>query len=81
MKLFNTLIGKEITAQIVPIPESVQRIPGRFSKATNELVFEAANIAPLGYQSFYVQQNTNEHDNIQNDESTSNNVQAINKNV
>lgn len=47
-------LGKEIVTQIVPIPEQVQKIPGRVSKATNELIFEAININPLGFQSFYI---------------------------
>ncbi|XP_058798007.1 lysosomal alpha-mannosidase-like isoform X1 [Phymastichus coffea] len=46
--------GKILLNQILPIPEQVQKIPGRLSPATHELVFQAHNISALGYQSFYV---------------------------
>ncbi|KAG8181687.1 hypothetical protein JTE90_014820 [Oedothorax gibbosus] len=40
--------GKEVEAQLVPIPPPVFNIPGRVSKASSELVFEA-NLPALGY--------------------------------
>ncbi|XP_014487574.1 PREDICTED: lysosomal alpha-mannosidase isoform X1 [Dinoponera quadriceps] len=40
--------------QIVPIPQSVQNIPGRMSKAQNELVFRATNIPALGLVSYVI---------------------------
>jgi hypothetical protein len=58
--------GKEIVTQIIPIPESVLNIPGRFSDATVELLFEAANISPLSYQSYYVMKKTNESCTLEN---------------
>ena len=46
--------GQKVATQIVPIPDAVLKVPGRNSPAKNELVFEAENLAPLGYQSFYI---------------------------
>ncbi|XP_063226460.1 lysosomal alpha-mannosidase-like isoform X2 [Bacillus rossius redtenbacheri] len=45
---------KEQRSQVVPIPDAVQSIPGRFSQATNELVFRAVNLPPMGYRSYFV---------------------------
>lgn len=47
---------------MIPIPERVQQIPGRFSVAVQELVFQASNISPLSYQSYYVNLTSNEVD-------------------
>ncbi|ETN65165.1 lysosomal alpha-mannosidase [Anopheles darlingi] len=44
----------EVPAQIVPIPEAVQRLSYRFSNATSELVFLANELPPLGYKSYFV---------------------------
>jgi lysosomal alpha-mannosidase len=44
--------GKPVDAQLIPIPDQVKNIPGRISKATNELVFEA-NLPPLGFVTFF----------------------------
>ncbi|KAL3274845.1 hypothetical protein HHI36_019628, partial [Cryptolaemus montrouzieri] len=41
--------------QLVPIPLFVQTIPGRKSKATIDLVFEALNIPSLGFKSYFVE--------------------------
>jgi len=40
--------------QIVPIPETVQNIPGRRSKATNEIVFRATDIPAFGMKLYLV---------------------------
>lgn len=69
--------GKEIVTQIVPIPEQIQKIPGRVSKATRELIFQAVNVSPLGYQSFYINQKSNQFDGVQNDQPMSNFVQTL----
>ncbi|XP_018301818.1 lysosomal alpha-mannosidase isoform X1 [Mycetomoellerius zeteki] len=42
------------TVQIVPIPEGVQKIPGRKSNATNEVVFRALDIPPLGILAYAI---------------------------
>ncbi|KAG5331257.1 MA2B1 mannosidase, partial [Acromyrmex charruanus] len=42
------------TVQIVPIPEGVQKIPGRKSNATNEVVFRASDIPPLGMLAYAI---------------------------
>ncbi|CAD1474134.1 unnamed protein product, partial [Heterotrigona itama] len=49
--------GNEITSQIVPIPKSVQKIPGRNGGATDELVF-FASLPPLGYKTYTVKRNS-----------------------
>lgn len=36
------------------MPSAVLKIPGRISNSSNELIYQARNISPLGYQSFYV---------------------------
>ncbi|XP_067011637.2 lysosomal alpha-mannosidase [Anabrus simplex] len=46
--------GKTLPMQLVPIPEPVLNLPGRMSKATQELVFLAENLPPLGFRSFFV---------------------------
>lgn len=42
-------------SQIVPIPEEIQKLFYRESKAVNELVFEAKGLPALGFKSYYVQ--------------------------
>ncbi|KYN17373.1 Lysosomal alpha-mannosidase [Trachymyrmex cornetzi] len=42
------------TVQIVPIPKEVQKIPGRKSNATNEVVFRALDIPPLGILAYAI---------------------------
>ncbi|KAL6449015.1 hypothetical protein ACFW04_000614 [Cataglyphis niger] len=46
--------GMHPITQIVPIPERVQKIPGRLSTAINEIVFRAADIPALGLRSYIV---------------------------
>lgn len=53
-KTICTIVGEELLTDNVPIPRGVQNIPGRESKAKFELVFQAKNIQPLGFKSFYV---------------------------
>ncbi|XP_011704639.1 PREDICTED: lysosomal alpha-mannosidase isoform X1 [Wasmannia auropunctata] len=48
------------TAQIVPIPQTVQKIPGRKSNAINEVVFRALNIPPLGILTYAIAKKTQE---------------------
>ena len=45
----------DVTSQLVPIPDPVRRIPGRRSRATQELVF-LAMLPALGYKSYKVLQ-------------------------
>ncbi|XP_011300932.1 lysosomal alpha-mannosidase isoform X1 [Fopius arisanus] len=52
-------IGTEIVTQLIPIPSAVSRAPGRFSKATRELVFRALEVPPLGYQTFFITEKNN----------------------
>lgn len=49
------IIGEELTTQLVPIPQSVLDMPGRESSATQELVFKAKDLPPLGFKTYYVQ--------------------------
>ncbi|XP_053677468.1 lysosomal alpha-mannosidase [Anopheles nili] len=44
----------EVSAQLVPIPESVLNLAYRFSNATAELVFLANELPPLGFKSYFV---------------------------
>jgi len=46
--------GKPVVAQMLPVPEAVLKVPGRFSQATLELVFRAEDLPPLGFRSYYV---------------------------
>ncbi|XP_075215383.1 lysosomal alpha-mannosidase-like [Lycorma delicatula] len=46
--------GDKVKTQIIPIPTCVRDIPGRDSKNRYELLFEAVDIPPLGFISFYV---------------------------
>lgn len=50
--------GKHLDTQLIPIPEAVFKIPGRNSKAQNELIFQATNLPPLGFNSYYVKKLT-----------------------
>merc|ERR550534_2020659 len=66
--------GVSVDVQLVPIPMFVQTIPGRVSKATQELVFLATELPPLDTKSYYVKKvannrrmfkskyNSNQHD-------------------
>ncbi|XP_071568794.1 lysosomal alpha-mannosidase-like isoform X1 [Temnothorax nylanderi] len=71
------------TAQIVPIPEAVQKIPGRKSSATNEVVFRASNIPPLGIRVYIVTKKTQENvvDQPQSDIFISNELYNISVNT
>jgi len=50
--------GNSLQVQLVPIPDFVQKIPGRVSDATQELVFLATALPPLGIKSYYVKRVT-----------------------
>lgn len=43
-----------IPSQVVAIPQSVVDLPQRDSTTTNELVFFAKDVPPMGYQSYFV---------------------------
>lgn len=77
--------GVSVDVQLVPIPMFVQTIPGRVSKATQELVFLATELPPLDTKSYYVKKvannrrmfkskyNSNQHD-VLDDNTISNEV-------
>ncbi|XP_053694119.1 lysosomal alpha-mannosidase isoform X2 [Sabethes cyaneus] len=46
--------GVETPSQMVSIPDTVQNLNYRFSNATQELVFLANELPPLGYKSYFV---------------------------
>lgn len=52
MVLYGT--DEDIEYQLVPLPAAVLSLTGRTSSAIQELCFEAENIPPLGYTSYYV---------------------------
>lgn len=52
LKLY--FLGIYLEVQFVPIPRPVRTIPGRISKAKYELLFEASDIPPFGFMSYYV---------------------------
>ncbi|XP_066593863.1 lysosomal alpha-mannosidase isoform X1 [Prorops nasuta] len=45
---------QKVASQLVPIPDVVQKIPGRFSEAVNELVFRAEAIPAFGFKVYFV---------------------------
>lgn len=47
-------LGTEQTVQLVPVPVPVLTLPERTSQASNELVFQATDIPPLGFRSYYI---------------------------
>jgi lysosomal alpha-mannosidase len=49
--------GKTVTSNLVPIPEYVQNIPGKMSKANTELVFQV-DLPALGFATCLVKQNS-----------------------
>ncbi|PSN50451.1 Lysosomal alpha-mannosidase [Blattella germanica] len=53
--------GKPVKSQMVPIPQSVVEMPGRVSKAANELVFYAENLPPMGFRSYYISKGNKMH--------------------
>ncbi|XP_025265136.1 lysosomal alpha-mannosidase isoform X1 [Camponotus floridanus] len=52
--------GRSLASQIVPIPESVQKIPGRLSNAVNEIVFHATDIPAFGLRFYSVNKESQE---------------------
>lgn len=49
-----TIIGKKLSTQLVPIPESVLQLKFRKSEAKYDLVFYATQLPALGYRSYYI---------------------------
>lgn len=47
-------LGAQLETQVLPLPKNLLKVPGRRSKATMELIFEAANLPPLGFKSYLV---------------------------
>ncbi|KAJ8964251.1 hypothetical protein NQ314_005027 [Rhamnusium bicolor] len=47
--------GTQLATQIIPIATPVLEIPGRESSATIELIFQAKDIAPLGFKSYFIE--------------------------
>ena len=47
-------LGRLVASQMVPIAEAVLCLPGRNSNATNELIFRAQDLPPLGLRSYHV---------------------------
>ncbi|KAJ8870547.1 hypothetical protein PR048_029570 [Dryococelus australis] len=70
--------GAQVPSQMIPVPQSVLDIPYRKSVATQELVFRAADIPPLGLQSYKVSLSEN---NSQGGSVTSNNHTISNGDV
>ncbi|XP_076348984.1 lysosomal alpha-mannosidase-like [Tachypleus tridentatus] len=52
--------GEPVAAQLVPIPPAVQKIPGRVSKATSELVVNV-KLPPLGFSTYFIKKSNNSH--------------------
>ncbi|XP_017767636.1 PREDICTED: lysosomal alpha-mannosidase-like isoform X2 [Eufriesea mexicana] len=52
-KVMDLTSEHEVISQMVPIPKSVQEVPGRKTNATHELVF-LTSLPPLGYKSYTV---------------------------
>ncbi|XP_046648826.1 lysosomal alpha-mannosidase-like isoform X2 [Daphnia pulicaria] len=50
--------GKVVDSQLIPISPQVQALPGRTSSATEELVFLAAQLPPIGSKSYYVERDS-----------------------
>lgn len=49
------VIGQQLPTQILKIPQGIKNIPGRNSSANVELIFEASDIPPLGFRSYFIQ--------------------------
>lgn len=77
---FLIILGKILVTQIVPIHPAVLEIPGRsaLSQATHELIFQAEDVPPLGYKSYYVSHDSsashNLHVTVSSDQHMSNDV-------
>ncbi|KAF7271106.1 hypothetical protein GWI33_015990 [Rhynchophorus ferrugineus] len=54
--------GVSCSTQIIPVPDFVKSIPGRASKATNNLHFIAKDIPPLGWKSYIVKKTDSQTD-------------------
>lgn len=47
--------------QYVPVPEQVQNLTFRESKAKYELIFLANDLPPFGYKSYYIKKTNGDH--------------------
>ncbi|KAF5294473.1 hypothetical protein FQR65_LT01599 [Abscondita terminalis] len=47
--------GINLQVQTIPVADTIAKIPGRLSNATQEIIFIAESIPPLGFKSFYIQ--------------------------
>lgn len=47
--------GNLLPSQLIPIATPILKIPGRQSQAVSELVFQAKDIPPLGFKSYFVE--------------------------
>jgi lysosomal alpha-mannosidase len=59
--------GKQVKTQLVPIPQPVIEVPGRVSPATMELVFNAKDLPPLGFRSYYISRGNHIHHSSQHE--------------
>ncbi|CRK93801.1 CLUMA_CG007329, isoform A [Clunio marinus] len=51
-----------VPSQLVPLPNTVKSLDGRFSNTNNELVFQANEVPALGYKSYYISRIMNDID-------------------
>ncbi|XP_053988963.1 lysosomal alpha-mannosidase isoform X2 [Hylaeus volcanicus] len=70
-KIVDLVDNSDVTSQLVPIPNSVLKIPGRESNATHELVFLAV-LPSLGYKTYKVVKQSNDTDNTYAQTNTTN---------
>lgn len=54
-------LGSSTTTQIIPIPDFIRNIPGRVSKAENDLLFTALDVPPLGWNGYLVTEKEPSH--------------------
>ncbi|KAF2897558.1 hypothetical protein ILUMI_08618 [Ignelater luminosus] len=59
--------GKDLPIQMVPIPDSIKKIPGRQSNAMYEIIFLASDLPPLGFKSYYVMKSSGSNLNTQSE--------------
>ncbi|ALC39282.1 CG9463 [Drosophila busckii] len=51
--------GKRVPTQVVPVPKALIQIKHRKSSAAFELVFQATQLPPVGYKTYYIEKNSN----------------------
>ena len=65
IKIFDGQTNEEIYKEFIPIGQFIVNIPGRDSKSEYDVVFEANNIPPLGYKTYYLEKSESVfHDQI-----------------